>query len=372
MADKIYYVRCDDDCLIPALTAEQVLAAIAEATGNVPQSVDGAFITKIVNSRTGEPLTIWRGTRAQYNGLSTIDSSTVYLISDEVNSLDSHGHGNIDAGGSIGSEAGHLVETGKDGAIEAGRKLVVGTENPRNRGDLNVGDIYIWLGGTFEEVDGSGTAAPNYIPTGGTDGQILTKNGSTNYAMIWADPPEGGSGAVESVNGLTGAVVLTAEDIPGELDFGGGREQNIQGCLDLISERAAVRDEVVENEGGEAADLILCGTTQLAGETHVVKVAIDDEAETETLVFSSDSGGVVAKGITELYVHSVGDNGYIVIHSFGGDDAEECVYIESLNGNPVIRGVGAPTGDYDAANKLYVDTAIADAVGDIETLLGGI
>ena len=306
MADKIYYVRCDDDCLIPALTAEQVLAAIAEATGNVPQSVDGAFITKIVNSRTGEPLTIWRGTRAQYNGLSTIDSSTVYLISDEVHSLDSHGHGNIDAGGSIGSEAGHLVETGKDGAIEAGRKLVVGTENPRNRGDLNVGDIYIWLGGSFEEVDGSGTAAPNYIPTGGTDGQILTKNGSTNYAMIWADPPEGGSGAVESVNGLTGAVVLTAEDIPGELDFGGGREQNIQGCLDLISERA-----MPKNGGTFSGDVYFDGFA----------------------TFTNDV---------------------------------------NLTNSAFIVNLPSPINDTDAANKLYVDTAIADAVGDIETLLGGI
>lgn len=30
---------------------------------------------------------------------------------------------------------------------------------------------------------------PNYIPSNGNDGQLLAKNGSTNYSLKWVDPP---------------------------------------------------------------------------------------------------------------------------------------------------------------------------------------
>lgn len=47
------------------------------------------------------------------------------------------------------------------------------------------------------------------VPTGGTAGQILTKDSSTDYDTSWQDP----TGAVDSVNGQTGVVVLDADDI---------------------------------------------------------------------------------------------------------------------------------------------------------------
>lgn len=50
------------------------------------------------------------------------------------------------------------------------------------------------------------------VPTGGTDGQVLTKLSSTNYDTAW-ETPSGGSGAVDSVNGATGVVTLDQDDI---------------------------------------------------------------------------------------------------------------------------------------------------------------
>lgn len=47
------------------------------------------------------------------------------------------------------------------------------------------------------------------VPTGGTAGQILTKDSGTDYDTSWQDP----TGAVDSVNGQTGVVVLDADDI---------------------------------------------------------------------------------------------------------------------------------------------------------------
>lgn len=67
MADRNYYVFCDDNCRFPAMTAEQVLEAIAAATGNTATPVDDAFITKIKEQNKGGELKFWKGTRAEYN-----------------------------------------------------------------------------------------------------------------------------------------------------------------------------------------------------------------------------------------------------------------------------------------------------------------
>lgn len=48
------------------------------------------------------------------------------------------------------------------------------------------------------------------IPTGGTAGQILTKDSTTDYDTSWQDAPEGG---VTSVNNETGDVVLNQDDV---------------------------------------------------------------------------------------------------------------------------------------------------------------
>ena len=79
--ERNYYVICDDNCKFPAMTAEQVLAAIAEATGNTPSSVDNAFITKIKEKNGNSNLKFWVGTQAQYNAL-TPEENTFYIITD--------------------------------------------------------------------------------------------------------------------------------------------------------------------------------------------------------------------------------------------------------------------------------------------------
>ena len=49
------------------------------------------------------------------------------------------------------------------------------------------------------------------VPSGGTTGQVLAKASGTDYDLTWSNG--GGGGAVSSVNGQTGAVVLDAADV---------------------------------------------------------------------------------------------------------------------------------------------------------------
>lgn len=76
-----YYVFCEDRCLFEALTKEQTIAAIAEATGVVPESIDidAAFITKIKEQNGNEAVKIWIGTEAQFNALETKADDTLYI-----------------------------------------------------------------------------------------------------------------------------------------------------------------------------------------------------------------------------------------------------------------------------------------------------
>lgn len=92
--DRIFYVVCDDDCRIEGMSKEQIFAAIAEATGNVPSGLDDAFITKIKESNTGGGVSFWVGTEAEFNAISPaaetsciiarVDASgKVYLCTDD-------------------------------------------------------------------------------------------------------------------------------------------------------------------------------------------------------------------------------------------------------------------------------------------------
>ena len=70
MSDRKFYVICSDDCLHESMTKEQIIAAIAEATGNVPTGIDDAFITKIKEMNENGTLQFWVGTEAEFNALS--------------------------------------------------------------------------------------------------------------------------------------------------------------------------------------------------------------------------------------------------------------------------------------------------------------
>lgn len=62
-----------------------------------------------------------------------------------------------------------------------------------------------------QSVDGK-TGAVQIMPTGGTTGQVLAKASGSNYDVEWVNQ-SGGGGAVDSVNGQTGVVVLDASDV---------------------------------------------------------------------------------------------------------------------------------------------------------------
>lgn len=81
MSERNYYCIRDDKCLFPSMTKEQIIAAIAEATGNTPTSIDDAFITKLKDQNYGKAVKLWIGTQAEYNAL-TPEPDVFYVFTD--------------------------------------------------------------------------------------------------------------------------------------------------------------------------------------------------------------------------------------------------------------------------------------------------
>lgn len=66
---------------------------------------------------------------------------------------------------------------------------------------------------TAAQTDAAAAAAAG-VPTGGTDGQVLTKTSSTDYATAWEDAGGGGGGTPSETVILTHAQILELDDTP--------------------------------------------------------------------------------------------------------------------------------------------------------------
>lgn len=99
MATPTVYVFCDQNCKFEGMTKEQIISAIAEATGKTVTDVDEAFITKIKDQNSGNSIKFWVGSQAEYNEIVandaieldtfyfTDDSDLLRLVQNQVNQL---------------------------------------------------------------------------------------------------------------------------------------------------------------------------------------------------------------------------------------------------------------------------------------------
>ena len=83
MENGKYYVIANGNNVFESMTKEQIVAAIAQATGETPTDVDSAFITKLKEQNRNRNLKVWVGTQAEYNAIATPDTDTLYIITDE-------------------------------------------------------------------------------------------------------------------------------------------------------------------------------------------------------------------------------------------------------------------------------------------------
>jgi hypothetical protein len=86
--EKKYYCFCSSNCKYETMTKEQILAAIAQATGVTNVDPDAGFISKVKETNGGQYVTFWVGTQAQYNAIGTKETNCLYIITDETSRED--------------------------------------------------------------------------------------------------------------------------------------------------------------------------------------------------------------------------------------------------------------------------------------------
>lgn len=80
MPNNPVYVFDGKLCKFEGMTKEQIINAIVEATGVMPQDVDAGFISTILEQHNSRSLKLWAGSMAEYNALETHDNDTLYII----------------------------------------------------------------------------------------------------------------------------------------------------------------------------------------------------------------------------------------------------------------------------------------------------
>lgn len=78
-----YYVFDDAKNKFEGMTREQIINAIASATGLTPAQVDDDIITTAIKEQNAQrSVNLWVGTQAEYNAIQQPAESTLYVVTD--------------------------------------------------------------------------------------------------------------------------------------------------------------------------------------------------------------------------------------------------------------------------------------------------
>ena len=87
---KKYYCFCSSNCRYETMTKEQILTAIQQAVeGQQIIDPNGGVISKVKELHTGDHVTFWVGSRAEYNALQgNVERNCIYIINDDTSGDD--------------------------------------------------------------------------------------------------------------------------------------------------------------------------------------------------------------------------------------------------------------------------------------------
>ncbi len=141
------------------------------------------------------------------------------------------------------------------------------------------GDAGTGGGKGADGMPGQQGAAGQGVPVGGTTNQILAKSSNSDYDTNWVDP-SGGGGAVDSVNGQVGVVILDASDVGADPSGAASTAQsNAEAYTDLETTRAQGAESTLQsNISSEASTRSSADTTLQGNITSEVNRATAAEA----------------------------------------------------------------------------------------------
>lgn len=177
---------------------------------------------------------------------------------------------------SVNSMIGDVVLTAADvGALPDSTTIPTKTSQLQNDSGFLSSAVTSFNGSTgavtytapVSSVDGK-SGDVTVLPTGGTTGQVLAKKTGANYDVEWTTPS--GGGAVDSVNGQTGTVVLDADDVGALPDTTVIPSKT----SDLTNDSGYLTSAVTTFNGQSGAVTYTAPVTSVNGQTGAVTVSV--------------------------------------------------------------------------------------------------
>ena len=251
--------------VIPTRTSQ-----LTNDSGYITSETDPVFTASPAHSITSADITAWNNKSdfsGNYNDLTnkpTIPTKTSQLQNDS-GFLSS-------AVTSFNGQTGAITYTAPVTSVN-GNTGAVTISVPTKTSDLTNDSGFI-TSAPVSSVDGK-TGAVSVLPSGGASGQILSKRSGSNYDVQWINAPSGG-GAVDSVNGQTGTVVLDAEDVGALPDTTVIPTKT----SDLTNDSGYLTSAVTSFNGNTGAVTYTAPVTSVNGQTGAVTVTDTDTTYT--------------------------------------------------------------------------------------------
>lgn len=199
------------------------------------------------------------------------------------------------------------------------------------------------------------------VPVGGTVGQVLSKNSSSNYDTSWITPP---SALVLSVNSKVGVVVLTKSDIglsnvDNTSDLSKPISTLAQAALDGKQAQSSILDTL---SGGQVGDALTWPLNIYM--PHAGKLRFRNNAG------ASDFPALLTDVSDHTVLRSVGGG----VQLEQNDGTAIALFTESTTLSLLshrIVSLADPTSSQDATTKAYVDSQITAAAPDATTSIKG-
>lgn len=227
------------------------------------------------------------------------------------------------------------------------------------------------------------------LPSGGATGQIPAKASSTDFDIVWVDPPDGTGGSVLDVAGRTGHVVLGENDVTGlaahlttifgDLAGLGTASTHAAGDFDVSgaasSAQTAAQDYTDDAIATEVTDRNAAIATEVTNRNTAIGVEVTDreaaittEASARASADTTESTTRAAAITTEANARIAADLLLIPLTQRGAASG-----VATLDSGGLIPDAQIPSGitrdsEMTAAITAAVNGLIASAPGTLDTL----
>lgn len=363
MSTKKYYCFCGSNCKYETMTKEQIMTAIADATGAAVIDPDAAYISQIREKNNGKGVTFWVGTQAQYNALPSVESTCLYIISDDnsaaaleaelkaikdsiaekPNAVHEHNAADITAGilpiarGGTGNSTGRVTAGQKADTALGSNATAEGAGTTASGNNCHAEGVQTVASALAAHAEGNQTEATAIAAH--AEGYKVLAGGNYSHAEGWDNKAEGTAAHAEGWETLAEGDFSHAE---GNLTEATGTAAHAEGCLSVAIGSYSHAEGYFTYAEGYASHAAGYETNANGDNQYVIghynkissygSLSGDENANTDYIDQLIVGNGTVGQKSNSLRLR--GNGQLFIANSLNNSGADYAEYFEWADGNP--------------------------------------